>query len=931
MIASSPHGSTALAWLRSLFLLTCGLWAVLAGAQVAPLPTITTFNPAAVSPGTAVTITGAGFTGATAVTFNGTRARFKVASEMTIVAVVPDKATSGPIVVSGPHWTAGSSTVFTVLAAPPGWQEARRRWYLPAFTNYHPDNSPPDINTSAFSPRTSLIAAAQGFTEVALYQTDGTLVRTINVAQSRITSLAFSPDGEVLASAGHNEAGEVNGDEAIKLWRVSDGAYLGLLPGITGITRLVFSPDGLLLAVVCLEKDGQGNTRGSVRLLRLSDGACLQTLTGDASFAAIAFSPDGQTLVTGSNPARGIHDLIKFWRVSDGACLCTTANGPQCVRALAISPDGQTLAAGGYNDRDTYFEGIVQLLRMSDAAPLRTISTYDATVYACAFSPDGQTLAAGAEIDTIRFWRVSDGACLQTCKSSQFEYTMLAFSADGQLLVAGGEFAALELWRVSDGTCVRTLTGPAPPSSTMAFSPDAQCLFTGDSGSVQNRQASDGAYLRTLREFPGMPPMFPPVLSPDGQWLAYCMPGMGNDSWLDVTRMSDGARILTAGMGWATALAFTADGQMLVAASDGQTPGTHVVKCWRMSDGTCLRTWTWTSSGVFPLVVSPNGRVVVVAGYEVPANGKCSGVIRRWRVSDGAALPVIRLGDNIPRVLAVAPDGQTLAVGADTIELRRFSDGAHLRTIRGHSGITTSLAFSPDGRMLVSGGGDHTLKCWRVSDGACLQVLPGYGAPVGTLTFSPDGRSLATSGGDGVACWEFTVPTLASFTPASGPAGTRVTLFGQDLAGATAVTFNGRAASFTVVDDTTLTACVPSGAVSGRISVTTPNGKTVSLDRFLAIPTPPLTAVTLTASPTTSQPVHTPITLTAKATGGGVVEYKFRVCEGGQWRDLSGYTTTPTCVWQPTQAGKYTLAVCARTVGKNVPYAVKRTIRYTIW
>ena len=76
-------------------------------------------------------------------------------------------------------------------------------------------------------------------------------------------------------------------------------------------------------------------------------------------------------------------------------------------------------------------------------------------------------------------------------------------------------------------------------------------------------------------------------------------------------------------------------------------------------------------------------------------------------------------------------------------------------------------------------------------------------------------------------------PTLTSFTPAVGPVGQVVTLSGTYFTGANAVLFNGvAAASYTVVNDATLTATVPIGAITGPISVTTPSGTAMSTMNF---------------------------------------------------------------------------------------------------
>src|ERR1035441_3242657 len=76
------------------------------------------------------------------------------------------------------------------------------------------------------------------------------------------------------------------------------------------------------------------------------------------------------------------------------------------------------------------------------------------------------------------------------------------------------------------------------------------------------------------------------------------------------------------------------------------------------------------------------------------------------------------------------------------------------------------------------------------------------------------------------------LPTITSFTPSSGPVGTSVTITGTGLDQTTKVTFDGKSATFTVIKDTEVTADVPTGAVTGKIVVTTKGGSATSATSF---------------------------------------------------------------------------------------------------
>jgi IPT/TIG domain-containing protein len=88
-------------------------------------------------------------------------------------------------------------------------------------------------------------------------------------------------------------------------------------------------------------------------------------------------------------------------------------------------------------------------------------------------------------------------------------------------------------------------------------------------------------------------------------------------------------------------------------------------------------------------------------------------------------------------------------------------------------------------------------------------------------------------------------PTVLAFLPLTGPPGTSVTITGlafNDVSPATAVAFNGTAASFSIDSGVQITATVPAGATSGTISVTDAEGTGTSIASFTVTPPAPVVA-----------------------------------------------------------------------------------------
>ena len=102
-----------------------------------------------------------------------------------------------------------------------------------------------------------------------------------------VWSIAFSPDGNTLASGSSRE---------IRLWDTVTGEQKGTLTGHEhDVLSLAFSPDGRTLA------SGGGRWDYTLRLWDVATGVSKGTLTGHTwTVTSLAFSPDGETLASGS-------------------------------------------------------------------------------------------------------------------------------------------------------------------------------------------------------------------------------------------------------------------------------------------------------------------------------------------------------------------------------------------------------------------------------------------------------------------------------------------------------------------------------------------------------------------------------------------------------------------------------------------------------
>ena len=324
-----------------------------------------------------------------------------------------------------------------------------------------------------------------------------------------VYSVAFSPDGETLASGSGDLANDAN--NTVRLWDVSTGTEIQVLTGHTDAVRSVaFSPDGQTLA--------SGSMDGTIRLWDVSTGTEIHVLFDEFRLPiySVAFSPDGQTL------ASGIWQGVDLWDVSTGTekyALYAHDTG----YSVAFSPDGETLASGSGNyygstnhifnqiflwdmstDRETledglWTDGLWEKWRDWNKGWDNALTGHTGWVSSVAFSPDGETLASGSRDETIRLWDVPTGTEIQVLTGHTSWVLSVAFSPDGQTLASGSWDNTVRLWDVPTGTEIQVLTGHTAVVRSVAFSPDGQTLASGSGdNTVRLWDVSTGTEIRRL-------------------------------------------------------------------------------------------------------------------------------------------------------------------------------------------------------------------------------------------------------------------------------------------------------------------------------------------------------------------------------------------------------------------------------------------------
>ncbi len=462
----------------------------------------------------------------------------------------------------------------------------------------------PGASALAFSPDGRLLAAGEGGARVHLWNpVTGAPAGVLPGQFAIVESLAFSPDGRLLAAGGVAGTYAHPGPGLTRVWDVRTGALVATLPddGANVVSSVAFSPDGSLLA--------SAGDNSQIELWSTVTRTAQQPLHGSGDIGAVAFSPDGIDIV-----ADGSDDLVRFWRASPPHVYYAYENTyPGAILTLAFSSDGHTLLIGGLDgvillSQHTHnlsipagvtgvafspdgrliatasLDGLVRLWDAATNWPTHVISADPGGAQTLAFSPDRRLLASAGSDGYVRLWDPLTGAPLGALRADGPVVTGVAFSPDGSL-VAAASWAKnpanaaqasvpgdIEVWDARS----RTLLARTPLTDAAlagpAFAPDGSLLSYG----VDPLNGRPGGAEIVLANPRTLRPLGPPLPSSSQVW----------------------------------AVAFSPDGQLVAAGRDDGT-----IALWDTRDRRLIRVIKASADRVDDVAFSPNG-VILAAGGE---------------------------------------------------------------------------------------------------------------------------------------------------------------------------------------------------------------------------------------------------------------------------------------------------------------------------
>jgi WD40 repeat protein len=577
---------------------------------------------------------------------------------------------------------------------------------------------------------------------------------TLRGNDSPICSLAFSPDGQQLASAGL--------DQTVKVWDVTAARVVFTQGGPISRDKsggVAFSIDGKHVlyagthqilqawdaragkAVHAIDKPAakascsafsperqrlaMGNSEGAITAwdLTTEKETVLRGHTGPV--LAVAFGPFGKLLVSG-----GQDGTVRVWDIASGTAIRTIALHTSPVNGVAFSPDGRRVASAGADTTVRVWDALT-------GKPIAVFRGHHQPVSSVAFSPNGQRIASAGKEKVIHIWDATSGEELFMLRGHTDRILCLAFRRDGKLLASAGDDRVVKVWDATSGQEAQAFRARFA-GDCIAYAPDGQTLATANN----HIQIWDTATSRSRQVFGGPSEIIRAIaFHPEGRVLA-----TAGDT-LKMRDVASGRELLTLGRPTPAhyrTVMFSPDGNRLASCSDDST-----VRIWETATGKELFVLKGHQGSVLGVAFSPDGRHFASAGGDH--------TVKLWNAATGKEIRTLTGHTGAVKAVTFSSDGRFLASGGDAPgdrDAEATSDGEVIvwdaatgdlrHKLLGHSGSVNSLIFTLDGDRLASASDDQTVKLWDPEFGQEVLTLRGHNSAVQGVVFSPDGHHLAS-------------------------------------------------------------------------------------------------------------------------------------------------------------------------------------------
>ena len=576
-------------------------------------------------------------------------------------------------------------------------------------------------------------------------ESGGQVVASMHGHAGGIRAIAWSPDGELLASGGD--------DNTVKIWdRATNGIVCTLTVPEERVKTLVWNPAGTLVAC---------GTSGGLRVWDLAKRKQIVGLLHGRQVTSLAWHPDGQQLVSVEPDA---WPGIKTWDVETWTETPQDAP-PSDIQNLsylcaAWDVDGKRLAFGGLD------RGLQPVAIVWDRASNRQLTLYGhrREVYSIAWSADGKKLATGGLDKTLRIWDAETGQQLLILRGHTSGVLQIAWPGhDQQITALGG--GKVHVWdvRPQESTSL---------SGTQTHMGGTDISWNAKSGELAVTTATDRVKVANIRRQPPRPQWSLPdctgpiAFSPDGQYIAATALASVEQEKQEIhvwsTSTKEIVTTLAGHRGRVSNLCWSRDGSRLASISVGSGHLRDGEEISHVTSDGVIRIWNVPASEELLSIDTGASDYVDRIAWSPGRHEICWGHGERVGIVDadtGRSIRDFSVGAGV-RSLCWSPTGEEIVAGFwsySTLAIFNARTGEKQREFKGHTGKVNAVAWNNDGRRIASASDDGTIRIWDVLTGQEVLMLADSAARQSSadgVQWSPDGQRLAAWQGGNVRIFD---------------------------------------------------------------------------------------------------------------------------------------------------------------------------------
>ena len=294
----------------------------------------------------------------------------------------------------------------------------------------------------------------------------GTFISTYAEHEDWIAEVAWSPNGQQIASASYDGSVQIWNAFTIKQVAMYKQKRLKIF-GQPRINAVAWSPNGREVAVASDNK--------IVEIWDVANGKTRFTHHGYVdSVRSVAWAPDGRKIASAGG------NKMHVWNAGPGKTFTSQSALRDIIQDIAWSPNSKYLASASALQVVCIFEMSAQM----EFFLKTSYNDHKGVIQAVAWAPDGIRIASAAEDKTIQIWNALTGNHLLTYTAHETIIKAITWSPDGKSIASAGQDGTIQIWDTLTGNHIFTFQKHSGAVYTVAWSPDGEYLASGGTDNI---------------------------------------------------------------------------------------------------------------------------------------------------------------------------------------------------------------------------------------------------------------------------------------------------------------------------------------------------------------------------------------------------------------------------------------------------------------